>query len=241
MFLNATLVAIILNGFARVPSERHVAWTRRQYAGMYIHTDAFRDVRADVRRAFPNHTITFDVVFESRDTAVPWHTDDESLGPFRVPRVLAAVRERHFVTLHAQLLASEARLHTLEWPRLSWAHTMINRRFRIFSAPQRALARVTDWVGARAARRTQGGVGVFHAFNNLALHAVTRGRPDERRRVSYAVRLVRDDVLTSAVDVRRAAGRSTACRAFEALLPLFHDDAPQPVARVAWGSAGHGR
>lgn len=197
---------------------------------MYIHREEFRTIKESIQASYPDYAITFDVVFESQGDGVAYHTDFESLGPFIVADVMGAVRARDFITLHTNLTPTTSHLTTLEWPLLSWSHSLVNRAFNIFSMPHRVLA----WITQRQANYFQtvhpNHVGHFNAFNNLALHSVTAGDA----RVSYAIRLVHKRIQTSLPTVWKATRRSKSCEAFATFAPLFEGDAPLSVASVRW-------
>ena len=216
------------------PQAHTHTWSRRSYAPMHIHSDAFADVRAQIRGLFPDHVIAFDVVFESRGNETAWHCDYESLGPFEVPDAWRAVRDAHFVSVHANLTGDGGSLLTLgTWPLLSWVHYQVIVWTGIYSAWHLWVTWLCLPVLSRFARVHPNAVGLGNAFHNMRLHSVSAGAP----RVSYVVRLVRRGVTISRASVREGMARSAACSAFGMLLDRIDSEESRDVTTVNWG--GH--
>lgn len=212
-------------------------WARRVYAPMLIHSTALCDYRAAIEEAFPEHAVTFDVVFAATENEVPWHTDYDSLGPFDASP--AAIAREDFITVHTNLVSPEGsggRLRTIDSLAVAALHYASNRVLNSFGSLAAITEPLATTLGARV-RTHDGTPGAANAFNNLKAHDVTAGAG----RVSYVVRLVRKSVLLSASRVREAAGgtaRSTRrIREFEAFLPHLQGETV-PVGEFPWGSVG---
>ena len=144
----------------RQPQAHTDTWKRRVYAPMLIHSDEFAHVRRQIEALYPDYVVAFDVIFESAGNATPWHCDYESLGPFEVADAFVAIRDAHFVSIHANMTAGGGALTTLDgWPRLSWVHYQTIVHTGIYSALHRALSRLCAplfWLTARTASRDVG-------------------------------------------------------------------------------------
>lgn len=207
------------------------AWSRRKYAPMHIHGDGMASVREELRRAFPEYVVAFDVLFEAADGAgVALHCDHESLGPFAYDR-RAAMRDSHFLSVHFNLTPGGGSLVTLAWPRLSLLHHRVISRFGLYSLPHRVCNRLTAPLVRARARTHPNDVGVGNAFDNMRLHAVTRGAP----RVSYVVRLVRRGRGVATSPELLAAARAPASRTLHRALAA-HVKGVTEVERVPWPS-----
>ena len=214
-------------------------WARRAYAPMLIFDPELAEARAAIEAACPAHAIVFDVLFEAAaGTEVAWHVDYESLGPFDVPDAWAAVRDRHFLTVHVNLTPGGGALCTCAAPAaLSWLHFRVIARWGIYGRAHRLLtALCRPWL-AWAQRVCPAAPGCGNVFDNARLHRVL---PGTARRVSYAVRLVRKDAVTvSRPALLRGLSRSPDCAAFARLLPrLPEDGAPVAASAVGWGGGG---
>jgi len=212
-------------------AKKDTVWARRTYAPMHVHAPELTAYRQKIADAFPEHAITFDVVFAAADTSVPWHADFDSLGPFDAS--LASIPGEDFITVHANLIEAEGgqaagRLQTLDSPFVAALHYASNRLTNSFGS----LGALFEPLH-RSAKTHPGTAGVGNAFNNLKAHAVTAGKG----RVSYVVRLVRRDVRLSRDKVRAAAVGEASTRAigeFERFLPLFGDKDALAVGDFPW-------
>ena len=205
-------------------------WSRRQYAPMHIHSKAFASLRDQIHEQLPDHTIAFDVVFESAGKRVDWHGDYESLGPFAFDGV-PSIRNHDFVSVHFNLTADGGNLKTLDWPLASTLHHFVIVKYGIYSRPHKLLnflSRPLFWVFATTRPNT---VGVGNSFDNMRLHSVGAGAA----RLSYVVRLVRRNggVTMSPATVATCASRSTACeRLTKVLAPAVSSEVP--AGPFAW-------
>ena len=213
-------------------SAQDTVWAQRQYAPMYIHSSALQSYRERISRAFPDHAITFDVIFAASDKLVPWHADFDSLGPFEASTY--SIARGDFITVHANLISPTeggGQLRTLDSIPVAIVHWLSNRWTNSFGS----LAEWTEPFAARLGAVTHDGtVGVGNVFNNLRAHSVTAGAG----RVSYVVRLVRKDVRLSGGDLRDAASGLRSTRRipeFERFLPHLKDDRMR-VGDFPWGS-----
>lgn len=195
-------------------------WARRVYAPMYVHSAALTGYREQIAAAFPEHEVAFDVCFAAASTAVPWHTDHDSL-PFETS--FASVVRGDFVTVHANIVSpadGKGRLRTIDDSlAVAAVHFVANRLLNNFGSLAAITEPLATALGARI-REHDGTPGVGNAFNNLKAHDVTQGAG----RISYVVRLVRKSVHVDREKLHAAARgeRSTRrIREFERLLPLF--------------------
>jgi len=210
---------------------KDTVWARRTYAPMHIHAPELAAYKQKIAAAFPEHAITFDVVFAAAANSVPWHADFDSLGPFDAS--LASIPGEEFITVHANLIEAEGgpeagRLQTLDSPFVAALHYASNRLTNSFGSLGDLFAPLH-----RGATTHPGAAGVGNAFNNLKAHAVTAGKG----RVSYVVRLVRKDVRLSRDKVRAAAVGEASTRAikeFERFLPLFGEEEELDVGDFEW-------
>lgn len=200
-------------------TEMDTVWARRTYAPMHIHSSGLQQYRSALESAFPEHAVTFDVVFAAAEGAVPWHTDFDSLGPFDAR--MHSIGQEHFITVHANLRSPErggGQLRTMDSLAVATVHFVANRLLNTFGS----LADVTEPLASILGVRTHDPTpGIGNAFNNLKAHDVTAGRG----RVSYVVRLVRKNVLLSADKLREAARGARSTRRipeFERFLPLLN-------------------
>ena len=162
-------------------------WARRKYAPMHIHHPTFAALKRQIQAHLPDYVITFDVVFESDGRDVAWHTDYESIGPFRVASAWRAIRDEHFKSVHFNLTPDGGALRTLPSSWLSFvAHATIVGG-GIFGTLHTLFLRIFGaWLARRAATHPND-VGHGNVFGNMSLHSVTAGAP----RTSYVVRLAR--------------------------------------------------
>ena len=58
-------------------------WARRAYAPMFIHRPELANYKRAIEAALPDYVVAFDDLCRC-DSAVPWHCDYDSLGPFDV-------------------------------------------------------------------------------------------------------------------------------------------------------------
>jgi len=210
---------------------KDTVWARRTYAPMHIHAPELSAYRQKIAAAFPEHAVTFDVVFAAADNSVPWHADFDSLGPFDAS--LASIPGEDFITVHANLIEAEGgpaagRLQTLDSSFVAALHYASNRLTNSFGT----LGALFEPLH-RSAKTHPGAAGVGNAFNNLKAHAVTAGQG----RVSYVVRLVRRDVRLSRDKVRAAATGEASTRAigeFKRFLPLFGGKDGLAVGEFPW-------
>ena len=222
-------VRIVLDDFERRSSRGEFGWTRRTYAHNLIFTDSLSAIRESIQRAFPQHVIAFDVVFESSGTEVGWHADYESLGVFETEELRSVLRN-DFMSVHFNLTEGGGSLRTLPWPFLSYLHWRIIATFGIFSYAHRTLVKCCAPLLERYATIHPSTPRVGNAFDNMRLHSVTSGA----RRVSYVVRLVRKGtVFLTKESLERGMQRSEhAQRAFAPLRSLFDDDGGTTERRV---------
>merc|ERR1719478_1413168 len=111
-------------------TAKDTVWARRTYAPMHIHAPELTAYRQKIAAAFPEHAVTFDVVFAAADNAVPWHADFDSLGPFDAS--LASIPAEEFITVHANLIEADGApgagcLQTLDSPFVAALHYASNR------------------------------------------------------------------------------------------------------------------
>lgn len=201
---------------------KDTVWARRAYAPMFIHRPELRRYKSAIEAALPDYVPTFDVIFAAADSAVPWHCDYDSIGPFDVS--FAAIPRGDFVTVHANLQNhGGGQLRTLSSLPIAAAHYAVNTLTSSFGGLAALTAPLAEAFGAKT---HPGAVGEGHFFNNMATHAVTPGAG----RVSYVVRLMRKDVRMRRELVEAASSGNLGTRRlkeFERLLPHF-----QPGATV---------
>merc|ERR1712139_372138 len=110
-------------------SSKDTVWAHRVYAPMHIHRPALTSYHAAIQKAFPEHAITFDVIFAAADNAVPSHCDFDSLGPFEAS--LGSIGQDDFITVHANLITAKesggGQLRTLDSLMLAAVHFIANR------------------------------------------------------------------------------------------------------------------
>jgi len=221
-------------------SSKDTVWAHRVYAPMHIHRPALTSYHAAIQKAFPEHAITFDVIFAAADNAVPWHCDFDSLGPFEAS--LGSIGQDDFITVHANLITAKesggGQLRTLDSLMLAAVHFIANRLTGAFGS----LGDQTEWLSeilGLAVQTRAGDVGVGHPFNNLKAHSVTAGTG----RVSYVVRLVRRDVLMSREKVKAIASGTGSSRGsrrlveFDRITPLMTRNHMR-VGQFPWGRVG---
>lgn len=226
----------ILNEFDKFQptNESHTnVWSKRLYAGMFIHSPYLTSLKNQVLTKFPDYTITFDVIFQSKGNEVDWHSDHESLGPFFNETPYVAIKERHFISIHFNLTRDGGSLRTMEWPILSYINCQINRNFNIFSLPHRILANFIRPISPYFAQQKSNKPKLGNEFNNLAMHSVSQGQP----RTSYVLRLVKSDtVKTSKQLVEAALNVSENCKDFSKILPYFTNDDVILASQLPWDS-----
>ena len=165
----------IVRAFASVPPSTAHAWARRHYAPMHIHDPAFRSLKHALQRRWPEHEVTFDVVFEAPpDRCVEFHSDYESLGPFAY-HPFRSVARHDFLSVHFNLTPDGGCLRTLDWPLLSWVHHRVILAFGIYSAAHRLLNALCAPLFRGFARTHPNTPDVGNAFDNLRLHSVSAG------------------------------------------------------------------
>lgn len=217
------------------PNTTDTVWARRTYAPMLIHSPALSQYREQIRAAFPEHEITFDVTFAAASTAVPWHTDFDSLGPF--DSSIASIARGDFVTVHTNIVSPGGRndgcLRTIDSLLVSALHFVANRVLNNFGALASLTEPLATLLGAHI-REHDSTPGVGNVFNNLKAHDVTQGDG----RISYVVRLVRKGVPLSREKVLAAArgksGSTRRIREFERFLPLLEGRAAVPAGEFPW-------
>ena len=195
-------------------------WSRRAYAPQLIHGPNMRDVKARIEDDFPHHVIAFDVLFEApSETAVEFHVDYESLGPFEIPSPWDSIRNDHFLTIHFNLTEDGGCLQTVSHPLwLSWLYYHAIATCGIYNRVHTLLNTLCHLWFFLVATSHPNIVGHGNVFSNVRLHAVSAGAA----RLSYVVRLVhRDKVAVSRSSVALSMMRSKACRVFETLLTLL--------------------
>lgn len=227
----------VMDDFERRAEPGEFGWSRRTYAHNLIFTERLASVRAAILRAYPQHTIAFDVVFETTGSSVDWHADYESLGIFETDGLRSILRN-DFCSVHFNLTEHGGALRTLPWPLLSYVHWRVIATFGLYSFPHRALTACCAPILERWATTHPSAARVGNGFDNMRLHSVTSGA----RRVSYVVRLVRKGtVFLSRNSLETGMQRSRhARRAFASLRTLFDDDAARPVLAhtVPWTCFG---
>jgi hypothetical protein len=209
---------------AAAPSSgagRDTVWARRQYAPMHIHRPELKHYRDRISAHYPEHAITFDVIFAAAENEVPWHADYDSLGPFDA--TCRSIARDDFITVHANLVSPEGEgqgaLRTLDSTTVGLVHYWVNRLTNSFGR----LSSWTEPLAPHLAITHDARPGVGNPFNNLKAHAVTAGAG----RVSYVVRLVRRSIPLSAAKVRAAASGAASTRRiaeFEQFLPLLTEE-----------------
>ena len=202
-------------------------WKKRSYAPMYIYSDEMKTVYNEVRTKYPNHTIAFDVIFESDGKMIDWHVDHESLGPFHVPNRWRAIKNNDFISIHFNLTPNGGSLMTLDsFPILSYICFTCIVYTGIFSTYHRVLTYIIAAMSVFA-KVFDNTPGRGNEFDNTRLHAVTGGDP----RTSYVLRLVRNGTSLTRQSVMDGISRSTACHAFKPLLTIV-DSMPVDAADV---------
>jgi hypothetical protein len=177
-------------------------------------------LKNEIMEAFPDHTIVFDVIFESDGKAVDWHVDHESLGPFQIHDAYKSLKNNDFISLHFNLTPRGGKLMICDSVFLSHICGMIIRCFGIFSSAHSIFAflmfLISPWCTEKAET----------VFNNMKLHHVTKGAP----RISYVVRLAQNDIQVTPKSLQIAVERSTNCHIFSKL------DVSQPtkVGALQW-------
>jgi len=224
----------ILNEFENYNTDKeshtHV-WSKRLYAGMFIHSPYLTSLKNQVLQNYPDYTITFDVIFQSKGNEVVWHSDYESLGPFLNETPYVAINERHFISIHFNLTDDGGSLRTMEWPFLSYVNWHINKNFNIFSWPHKFIVSLIGPISHFFAETKANDPKLGNAFNNLAMHSVSEGQP----RTSYVLRLVKSDkVKTSKKLVENAMHLSENCKEFFKILPYFQNDSVILASKLPW-------
>jgi len=182
-------------------------WAKRAYAPMFIHRGALREYKEAIEQALPGFVVAFDVVFEAAETEVPWHCDYDSLGPF-ANIDMRSIARTDFVTVHANLRSPTAgggQLRTLNSLPVASAHYAFNVMSSSFGGLASLTAPIADLLGAKT---HSGAEGKGNFFNNMATHSVTAGAG----RISYVVRLVRQDVPMRRSQVEAAASGALGTR-----------------------------
>jgi len=222
---------------ATAPANKNVTdtvWARRVYAPMYIHSKALKSYREQIDRAFPEHAITFDVIFAAGDGGVPWHTDYDSLGPFAAS--ISSIAREDFITVHTNLVAPEdGQLRTMDSLVVAAIHYLANRVMKSFGSLGELTSPLAAVLGMKAHDTT---LGAGNAFNNLKAHEVTAGRG----RISYVVRLVRKDVKLLGDQIREAADGGTRSTRripeFARFLPLLNGESNMAAGEFPWSRVG---
>ena len=208
---------------------KDTVWARRAYAPMFIHRPELANYKRAIEAALPDYVVAFDVIFAAADSAVPWHCDYDSLGPFDVS--FASIPRGDFVTVHANLQnRGGAKLRTLSSLPMAAAHYAVNTLTSSFGGLAALTAPFAESLGAKT---HSGAEGHGHFFNNMATHAVTQGVG----RVSYVVRLMRRDVVMRRELVEAASSGTLGTRRlkeFGRLLPLFAGAAMVHAGDFPW-------
>lgn len=186
-------------------------WKKRQYAPMYIHCQELSRIKSGITKKYPDYTIAFDVIFESKGNFINWHTDHESLGPFLNDSPYEAIQNRHFLSIHFNLTKNGGSLTTLEWPILSYINHQINIKTNIFSIYHKLYSYIVRPISYFFSYKFTNQQYVGNIFNNIALHCVTKGEP----RISYVLRLIKSSsVITNKQCILEASKRSNDCHVF---------------------------
>jgi|TARA_E500000178_G_scaffold356583_1_gene435711 hypothetical protein len=223
---------IILNSFESQPTlDSAYSWSRRQYAHMYIHRPEFENLRAEIQKEYPDHVITFDVVFEAAaGKTVHFHSDYESLGPFEYDSYYS-IGNHNFISVHFNLTPKGGNLRTLDWPLLSWLHHKIITWYGIYSLPHKFLNSLCTPLFTLFSRDYSNDPNVGNAFDNLRLHSVTPGDA----RISFVVRLVHKKVRITKDGVLNSVIRSSACeRLAQVILPAMDGKTRINTEDVTW-------
>jgi hypothetical protein len=207
------------------------AWSRRQYAHMYIHGPKFEELRAELQKKYPDHVITFDVVFEAAaGKTVDFHSDYESLGPFEYDSYDSTMNH-NFISVHFNLTSGGGNLRTLDWPVLSWVHHKVITWYGIYSGPHRFMNVLCEPLFRWFSQHHPNDVNIGNVFDNLRLHSVTSGEA----RTSFVVRLVHKDVCMTRESVFDSVKRSPACeRLARVILPAMGGGTRIKARDVAW-------
>lgn len=195
-------------------------WKRRLYAPMFIDEDELCVFKSHIQKDFPNHTIVFDVLFESDGKHVEWHVDHESLGPFIINDYYFSLRNNDFISLHFNLTSNGGRLMVFDSILMSYVCGILIRMFGIFSKPHIFMTWIiyllSPWFVYSPNK----------VFNNTKLHMVTKGAP----RISYVVRLVHNTIRVSPDSITEAVSRSSNCHVFSKLEVLEESC----VSKINW-------
>lgn len=222
----------ILNNFYLFEnhSRSHTqVWSKRQYAPMYIHNEELRRVKEQIVALYPEYTIVFDVIFESKGNFINWHTDHESLGPFLNEHPYQAICENHFLSIHFNLTTNGGALNTLEWPVLSLVNHYINIKTNIFSTYHKMYSFIIRPIAYFFAKQYTNEQNLGNTFNNVALHCITEGRS----RISYVVRLIKTSaVQTSKQCILDASKRSNDCAVFKGFADQLSHNSVLPAAKL---------
>jgi hypothetical protein len=196
-------------------------WCKRQYAPLYIHDKELQSLKKKIVDAFPEYTIAFDVIFESKGNRINWHTDHESLGPFLNDTPLKAIKENHFLSIHFNLTPNAGCLVVYNSHFLSYMSDFINKQFNIFSVLHLLFTLLIlpfTWLFSSSFSNTQL---LGNVFNNIVLHSVTSGDP----RISYVVRMIKTDcVKTSRSCIEKSLSISKNCKYFAKFLNRLENE-----------------
>lgn len=216
----------ILNRFDKQNDQKNAhasVWKRRSYAPMLIYENELEDIKNQIQREFPNHTIVFDVIFESDGKKVEWHCDHESLGPFEVTNNFESLSQRHFISYHFNLTENGGKLTCFDSNIMSYICLTIIQWCGIFSWQHTFLNFIINFLAPWYA------FSAIKVFNNMALHCVTVGAP----RISYVVRLVHSDyVFVTNDSIKTAISRSSNCEIFKSI--QIHKDEKKSVGEIPW-------
>ena len=218
------------------PQSHLNTWKRRNYCSMHIHRAELKNIKDQVKKKFPNHTITFDVIFESGTNEIPWHCDYESLGPFHVNNSLKSIVNGDFKSIHFNLTEDGGRLQTYPNVLFSYVHYIVIVLFGIYSRIHRIFIFMSIPFFKIFSTTHSNMIGYGNIFNNMGLHRVTSGKP----RISYVVRLVHNDIKISNKSVKDGIQRSNACKGFKKLFLIVPQERV-PVSTIDWEAFSSGQ
>lgn len=207
--LSEKQIKFILNRFNKENDSKNAhqtIWKRRSYAPMLIYEEELENIKNKIKEEFPDHTIVFDVIFESDGKKVEWHCDHESLGPFEIKNHYESLSKGHFLSYHFNLTENGGKLMCFDSLFMSYITETIIRWCGIFSFQHIFLTIFINFLAPWYAYFA------LTVFNNMALHCVTFGAP----RISYVVRLVHSDfVFVTNSSIQNAISRSSNCEIFK--------------------------
>lgn len=211
------------------PQDHQKVWMKRKYAPMCIHDNMFHGIKTKIQEKYPNHTIVFDVIFESDGSFVNWHCDYESIGPFQVDNPYKSIENEDFLSIHFNITDNGGSLLTVNNIMFSYFHYLLIVAFGIFSTIHLMFVHITKPLLWCLHQQHPNTCSIGNVFNNMKLHAVSRGK----RRTSYVIRLVRNNsVVITPSSIDDSHKRSKSCRLFTNLKPIVTK--PMYASEIDW-------